>query len=95
MIYTLYCSIFLIFIALSFRLYKILLKATDIMKYMFYTIFYVVGILITFQVVEKIVNNLFVPTKKETGFMLLVYLLTTMIGFISVAIITIKKLKKK
>ncbi|MGM5631181.1 hypothetical protein O2K51_09775 [Apibacter raozihei] len=65
------------------------------MKYMFYTIFYVVGILITFQVVEKIVNNLFVPTKKETGFMLLVYLLTTMIGFISVAIITIKKLKKK
>ncbi|WP_128330957.1 hypothetical protein [Apibacter sp. HY039] len=65
------------------------------MKYMFYTIFYVVGILITFQVVEKIVNNLFVPTEKENGFMLLVYLLTTMIGFISVAIITIKKLKKK
>jgi hypothetical protein len=55
-----------------------------------------VCILLVFQGLEKLMNYLYNPIPaKEMNFMFIVYLLATMTGFLSVAIITIKKLKKK
>ncbi|MDR2122925.1 MAG: hypothetical protein LBP34_07350 [Flavobacteriaceae bacterium] len=96
MIYTIYSIALILFIIISFRIYKFLLKATDIMKYMFYILLYIVGILIVFQGMEKLITLFYKQVSpEETNFMFLVYLLATMVGFLSVAIITVKKLKKK
>jgi divalent metal cation (Fe/Co/Zn/Cd) transporter len=63
---------------------------------MFYILLYIVGILLAFQGIEMIIKHFYkLISPKETNFMLLVYLLATMIGFLSIAIITIRKLKKK
>ncbi|PQL91059.1 hypothetical protein C4S77_09395 [Apibacter adventoris] len=61
---------------------------------MFYTLLYIAGILIIFQVLDKILVNIFEISKKELNFMFLMYLLITMIAFLIIAIITIKKMKK-
>jgi hypothetical protein len=96
MVYFIYSVFFTVFIIISFKLYKFLLKTTDIMKYMFYIILYVVGILLFFQAAEMIIKYLYNPIPAEyLNFMFLTYLFATMIGFISITIITIKKLKKK
>lgn len=94
MIYLIYSLLFLIFLSLSYKLSKILLKTSDIMKFMFYTLLYIAGILIIFQVLDKILVNIFEISKKELNFMFLMYLLITMIAFLIIAIITIKKMKK-
>lgn len=95
MIYLIYSIVFLIFIFLSYQLTKILLKTPDIMKFIFYVLIYIVGILIFFQILEKILITIYKVSKTELNFMFLMYLLTTMIAFLGIAIITIKKMKKK
>lgn len=95
MIYFIYSLLFIGFIIISFMLYRFLLKTTDIMKYMFFIILYIVGILLFFQAAEMIIIYWYDPiSAKYLNFMFLTYLFATMIGFISISIITIKKLKK-
>lgn len=96
MIYFIYSLLFIGFIIISFMLYRFLLKTTDIMKYMFFIILYIVGILLFFQAAEMIIIYWYDPIpSKYLNFMFLTYLFATIIGFISISIITIKKLKKK
>lgn len=96
MIYFIYSLLFIGFIIISFMLYRFLLKTTDIMKYMFFIILYIIGILLFFQAAEMIINYWYDPIPaKYLNFMFLTYLFATMIGFLSISIITIKKLKKK
>jgi len=95
MIYAIFILLFFIFFAASLWMWKILLKTPDIMKYLFFMLAYLVGILIVFQGAQKIVEHTLSPTNTEVKFMFLVYLLATMISFLTIAIITIKKMKKK
>ncbi len=62
---------------------------------MFYILLYIAGILLIFQGLEKLMKYIFEPSAKEVSFMFLIYLLATMTGFLSIAIITIKKMRRK
>ena len=96
MVYLIYSIFFIVFVLISLKLYIFLLKTTDIMKFMFYIILYIVGILLFFQIAETFVKYFYDPIPDiYLNFMFLTYLFSTMIGFISISIITIKKLKKK
>jgi len=94
MIYAIFILLFLIFFAVSFWVWKILLKTPDIMKYLFFMLAYLAGILIVFQGAQKIVEHTLSPTDTEIKFMFLIYLFATIISFLAIAVITIKKMKK-
>ncbi|MDR3272088.1 MAG: hypothetical protein LBT29_01195 [Flavobacteriaceae bacterium] len=95
MIYFLFILLFLAFLGVSFQVCKVLLKTPDIMKYLFFVLAYIVGILVVFQGAQKLAELFLSPIDTEIKFMFLIYLLATMISFLAIAIVTIKKLKKK
>lgn len=96
MLYAIFSILFIGFLLFSFWLYKYLLRMKDPMKFLFFVMVYIGLILIVFGGAGYLAEKIFNPMSiTEFKFMVLVYLLSTICGFFNIAIIAVKKLRKK